>query len=44
MSIHARALTDEELLHYAPLEPDAAVELTRRLTAQSIDPSADMSA
>ncbi|MDD0973844.1 hypothetical protein [Pseudomonas fontis] len=41
MSIPANALSDEECLHYAALEPAAAAELTRRLTAQSIDPSAE---
>lgn len=41
MSIPAQGLTDEELLHYAALEPEAAIELTRRLTAQCIDPSAE---
>ena len=41
MSIPASALSDEECLHYAALEPSAAAELTRRLTAQSIDPSAE---
>ena len=42
MSIPAQGLTDEELLHYAALEPEAAIELTRRLTAQCIDPSAEL--
>ena len=41
MSIPANALTDEECLHYAALDPAAAAELTRRLTAHSIDPSAE---
>ena len=41
MSIPASALSDEECLHYAALEPAAAAELTRRLTAQCIDPSAE---
>ncbi|WP_457265793.1 hypothetical protein [Pseudomonas sp. P5_C3] len=41
MSIPANALSDEECLHYAALDPAAAVELTRRLAAQSIDPSAE---
>lgn len=39
MSIPANALSDEECLHYAALDPAAAAELTRRLTSQSIDPS-----
>jgi ElaB/YqjD/DUF883 family membrane-anchored ribosome-binding protein len=42
MSIPASALSDEECLHYAALEPSAAAELTRRLTAQCIDPSAEL--
>lgn len=41
MSIPANALSDEECLHYAALDPAAAAELTRRLTSQSIDPSAE---
>lgn len=41
MSIPANALSDEEYLHYAALDPAVAAELTRRLTAQSIDPSAE---
>jgi hypothetical protein len=41
MSIPANALTDEECLHYAALDPAVAAELTRRFTAQSIDPSAE---
>lgn len=41
MSIPASALSDEECLHYAALEPAAAAELTRRLTAQCIDPGAE---
>lgn len=41
MSIPANALTDEERLHYAALDSAAAAELTRRLTANSIDPSAE---
>jgi hypothetical protein len=41
MSIPANALSDEECMHYAALDPAAAAELTRRLTAQSIDPSAE---
>ncbi|MNJ68704.1 hypothetical protein D3C77_649740 [compost metagenome] len=41
MSIPANALSDEECLHYAALDPAAAVELTRRLTAQGIDPGAE---
>ena len=41
MSSPANALSDEECLHYAALDPAAAAELTRRLTSQSIDPSAE---
>ncbi|MEO8645648.1 hypothetical protein [Pseudomonas sp.] len=41
MSIPANALSDEECLHYAALDPAAAAELTRRLTAQSIGPGAE---
>ena len=41
MSIPANALSDEECLHYAALDPAAAAELTRRFTSQSIDPSAE---
>jgi hypothetical protein len=41
ISIPANALSDEECLHYAALEPSAAAELTRRLTAQTIDPCAE---
>lgn len=41
MSIPASALSDEECLHYAALEPSAAAELTRRFTAQCIDPGAE---
>lgn len=40
MSIPANALSDEECLHYAALDPAAAAELTRRLTSQSINPPA----
>lgn len=41
MSIPANALSDEECLHYAAIDPAAAAELTRRLSAQCIDPSAE---
>ncbi|MDD1976968.1 hypothetical protein [Pseudomonas tussilaginis] len=41
MSIPANALSNEECLHYAPLDPAAAAELTRRLTVQGIDPGAE---
>ena len=36
MSIPANALSDEKCLHYAALDPEAAAELTRSLTSQSI--------
>ncbi|WP_223531252.1 hypothetical protein [Pseudomonas sp. GL-R-19] len=41
MSIPANALSEEECLHYAALDAAIAAELTRRLTVQSIDPSAE---
>jgi len=41
MSIPANALSDEQCLHYAALDPTPAAELTHRLTSQSIDPSAE---
>jgi uncharacterized membrane protein len=34
-------LTDDELLHYAGLDPDVAAELTRRISAGGVDPSAE---
>lgn len=41
VSIPVNALKDDELLHYAALDPDAATELARRIADNSIDPSAD---
>ncbi|EJM69383.1 hypothetical protein PMI31_04726 [Pseudomonas sp. GM55] len=41
MSIPVNALKDDELLHYAALDPGAAAELTRRIADNSIDPSAE---
>lgn len=40
VSIPVNALKEDELLHYAALEPGAAVELARRIAEQGIDPSA----
>lgn len=42
MSIPVNALKDDELLHYAPLDPGAAAELARRFVDGSIDPGADV--
>ncbi|CRI56352.1 hypothetical protein [Pseudomonas sp. CCOS 191] len=39
MSIPVNALKEDELLHYAALEPGAAAELVRRITEQGLDPS-----
>ena len=41
MSIPVNALKDDELLHYAALDPGAATELARRIADNSIDPSAE---
>lgn len=41
MSIPVNALKDDELLHYAALDPGAAQELARRIADQSLDPSAE---
>lgn len=41
MSVPANALSDEECLHYAAIDPEAAVELTRRITMWGLDPSAE---
>lgn len=41
MGIPASALKDDELLHYAALEPEAAAELSRRISESSLDPSAE---
>ena len=40
VSIPVNALKEDELLHYAALEPGAAAELARRITEQGLDPSA----
>jgi hypothetical protein len=41
MGIPVNALKDDELLHYAALDPGAATELARRIADNSIDPSAE---
>ncbi|WP_338919256.1 hypothetical protein V0M98_17735 [Pseudomonas silesiensis] len=41
MSIPVNALKDDELLHYAALDPGAAAELSRRFAEGSIDPLAE---
>ncbi|MRT62932.1 hypothetical protein FYM84_20240 [Pseudomonas sp. CAH-1] len=40
MSIPVNALKDDELLHYAALDPGAAVELARRIAELGVDPGA----
>ena len=40
MSIPVNALNEDELLHYAALEPGVAAELARRIAEQGVDPSA----
>lgn len=42
MSIPVNALKDDELLHYAALDPGAAAELARRFVDGSIDPGAEV--
>jgi len=42
MSIPVNGLKDDELLHYAALDPGAAVELARRFVNGSIDPGAEV--
>jgi hypothetical protein len=42
MGIPVNALTEDELLHYAGLDPDAAAELTRRISAGDMDPGAEL--
>ena len=42
MSIPASALKEDELFHYASLEPGAADELARRIASGDIDPSAGL--
>lgn len=41
MGIPAGALKDDELLHYAAFEPEAAAELSRRISESSLDPGAE---
>jgi hypothetical protein len=41
MSIPVNALKEDELLHYAALDPGAAAELARRIADQGMDPSAN---
>lgn len=41
MGIPASALRDDELLHYAALEPEAAAELSRRIAEGGLDPGAE---
>ncbi|HGM6311931.1 MAG: hypothetical protein ACTMIS_23260 [Pseudomonas putida] len=41
MSIPVNALKEDELLHYAALDPGAAAELARRIAYQGMDPSAN---
>lgn len=42
MSIPASALKEDELFHYASLEPGAADELARRIASGDIDPNAGL--
>jgi len=42
MGIPASALKEDELFHYASLEPGAADELARRIAAGDIDPNAGL--
>ncbi|OEO24036.1 hypothetical protein AX279_19575 [Pseudomonas sp. J237] len=42
MSLPVSGLKDDELLHYAALDPDAAAELTRRIASDQLDPSAQL--
>ncbi|SCZ12639.1 hypothetical protein [Pseudomonas sp. NFACC37-1] len=42
MSIPANALKEDELFHYASLDPDAADELARRIASGDIDPNAGL--
>lgn len=41
MGIPASALKDDELLHYAAIEPEAAAELSRRIAEGGLDPGAE---
>lgn len=42
MSIPASALKEDELFHYASLEPGAAAELARRIASGDVDPNAGL--
>lgn len=42
MNIPASALKEDELSHYASLEPGAADELARRIVSGDIDPNAGL--
>lgn len=42
MSLPVSGLKDDELLHYAALDPDAAAELARRIASDQLDPSAQL--
>lgn len=41
MGLPVNALKDDELLHYASLDPEAATELVRRITEGGLDPAAE---
>jgi hypothetical protein len=41
MSLPISALKDDELLHYAGLDPAASEELARRMSREGFDPSAE---
>lgn len=41
MSLPVAALKDDELLHYAGLEPGASEELVRRISLEGFDPGAE---
>lgn len=41
MGIPVSGLKDDELLHYAGLDPAAAAELARRIAEQGLDPNAE---
>lgn len=41
MSLPVLALKDDELLHYAGLEPGASEELVRRISQAGLDPSSE---
>ncbi len=41
MSIPVNALKDDELLHYAALDPGAAQELAKRIAEKGLDPNAE---